>query len=413
MLRVCLCVLVLMFVCIDVDAQSTHIEFEKFAGYQDSLCVEAYKKKNDKLYSKLMSEFESKYFKLSKDDRNKYKQMYTNLLYNFCCLYSLQNNKTKALEMFEKSVNLGYSDYYHLLEDSDLENIRQNSKFKSLLSYVQSVGDYRYILNRAGKYNFDDKREIPPFTYQDKNNQNLVDLRKYFKLDSIAGSGNEVSQIINVLHWIHNLVPHDGQHENPVVKNAMSMITECKKDKRGLNCRGLSTVLNECYLSLGFKSRFLTCLPKDSLQVDPDCHVINMVYSNTLNKWLWIDATNDAYVMNEAGELLSVEEVRDRIINNKPLIVNPDANWNHKESVVKEYYLYQYMAKNLYKFSCPVSSEYNTETKSDGKRITYVELLPLDYFKQPVTKTEETGKSGVIFINYYTNNPSVFWQKPK
>jgi hypothetical protein len=132
-------------------------------------------------------------------------------------------------------------------------------------------------------------------------------------------------------------------HDNPIVKNAMNMITECRRDKKGLNCRGLATVLNECYLSMGFKSRFVTCMPRDS--VFTDCHVINMVWSNDLKKWLWMDPTNDAYVMNEQGQLLGIAEVRERLINGKPLILNPDANWNHKSSAVKEEYLCNYMAK--------------------------------------------------------------------
>ena len=53
-------------------------------------------------------------------------------------------------------------------------------------------------------------RDRPKFTYQDKENPNLVALRNGFKLDSVAGKGNEVSKIINLLHWIHNLIPHDG-----------------------------------------------------------------------------------------------------------------------------------------------------------------------------------------------------------
>lgn len=154
-------------------------------------------------------------------------------------------------------------------------------------------------------------------------------------------------------------------------------------------------------------------MPKDSLQIDEDCHVINMVYCTSLKKWLWIDPTNDAYVMNESGELLSVEEVRERLINNKPLIINPDANWNHKESVVKEHYLNYYMTKNLYKFTCTVNSEYDIETGSSGKKIVYVDLLPLDYYKQTPDKEEETSKkTGTIFITYKTNNPTLFWQTP-
>jgi hypothetical protein len=218
--------------------------------------------------------------------------------------------------------------------------------------------------------------------------------------------------MINLMHWIHNLVPHDGTHGNPDVKNAMNMIAECKRDKKGLNCRGLATVLNECYLSLGFKSRFVTCLPKDS--VFNDCHVINMVWSEDLRKWLWMDPTNDAYVMNEKGELLSIPEVRDRLITGKPLILNPDANWNHKSTAVKEEYLYNYMAKNLYRFECAVRSEYDTETALKGKKLEYVELLPLEGYNQLPQKTEQTGKeSGIHFTNYKTNNPRLFWTTPE
>jgi hypothetical protein len=279
---------------------------------------------------------------------------------------------------------------------------------------LRKVGDYMYIIKNAKAYNAADKRPLPAFIYQPANDPNLVILRKTFKLDSIAGSGNEVSKVLNLLYWIHNLVPHDGNHENPVVKNALSMINQCKKESRGLNCRGLATVLNECYLSMGIKSRFVTCLPKDSLHTDLDCHVINMVYINSLKKWIWIDPTFCAYVMNEKGELLGLEEVRERIIDDKPLIINPDANWNHKASETKDYYLYYYMAKNLYRLECNINSEYDTETSTAGRKLTYVELLPLDYFAQKPDRSESLNNSSqVTYVHYNTNNPSLFWAAPE
>lgn len=279
------------------------------------------------------------------------------------------------------------------------------------LTQVKYNPSFLEVLKSASTYNKLDKRNIPRFTYQDSTHPALVALRKELKLDSVAGKGNELSKIINLMHWMHYLVPHDGQHGNPEVKNALSMVSVCRKEKRGLNCRGLATVLNECYLAMGIKSRFLTCLPKDS--TDNDCHVINMVYSNDLKKWVWMDPTNDAYVMDENGVLLGPEEVRYRLITNKPLILNPDANWNRQLSVGKEY-LYNYMAKNLYMLECPISSEYDTETKSKGKRLSYVKLTPLDYYHQKPDKSEEEIKtSGVVFVNYITNNPEWFWQIPK
>lgn len=387
--------------------------FEKFAIRQDSLFILAYEQKDIKTYNYLLTDFLSRYKKLSASDKKTYSNYLSSAYYNLCCTYSLLNNKPMALEYLRKSIDAGFIDYSHIRKDTDLENIRSEQEFKEILNKLRIIGDYVYILKRGEKFNNNDKREIPNFTYQSSNNPNLSILRKAFNLDSIAGTGNDVLKIINLLHWIHYLIPHDGNHENPVVKNAMSLISECKRDNRGLNCRGIATVLNESYLAMGIKSRIVTCLPKDSLKMDDDCHVINMVYSDTLKKWLWIDPTNDAYVMNEKGELLSIEEVRQRIINEEPLILNPDANWNRKISVIKEEYLYSYMAKNLYMLECSANSEYNMETNEQGKIRTYIRLLPLDYYNQSPDKTEETDQSTKSnIVTYKTNNSKLFWQKP-
>jgi hypothetical protein len=105
--------------------------------------------------------------------------------------------------------------------------------------------------------------------------------------------------------------------------------------------------------------------------------------------------------------------VRERLVNNEPLILNPDANWNRKVSETKDYYLYYYMAKNLYRLECSTSSEYDLETSEPGKEITYVQLLPLDYFKQSPDKSTSTNNvSKTTFIYYNTNNPDIFWQTP-
>jgi hypothetical protein len=129
-------------------------------------------------------------------------------------------------------------------------------------------------------------------------------------------------------------VRHDGNSYNPPLKNAIDLIHVCHAENRGVNCRMMAVILNECYLAMGFQSRFITCMPRET-EFD-DCHVINVVYSNDMQKWLWMDPTFCAYVMNEKGELLSVAEVRERLIQGEPLIINPDANWNRQESQNKE-----------------------------------------------------------------------------
>ena len=393
-------------------AQATPTQkMEEFINQKGDGFNKSYESRDTKSFNSLLNEYLVIYEKLPADDKKQYTYLLGNIYYNLTCIYSLLNNKSSALTYFRKAIDAGYNDYGHVQTDTDLDNIRKEKDFAELNKKLKQTGDYLSILKRAGKYNLSDNRDIPKFTYQASDNPNLLALRQGFNLDSIAGQGSDVLQILNLLHWIHDLVPHDGMNGNPEVKNAMSMINVCKKDNRGLNCRGLALVLNECYLSMGIKSRVVTCLPKDSLKIDQDCHVINSVYSESLKKWLWIDPTFDAYVMNEKGELLSIEEVRERLISDKPLILNPDANWNNQSTQTKENYLENYMAKNLYILECHSSSEYNMETSSEGKTFNYIKLLPLDYFEQKPDKAEEKGETNnTLWITYKTNNPNVFWE---
>ncbi len=268
---------------------------------------------------------------------------------------------------------------------------------------------YLSLLKKAKKYDLSQRRTIPKFTYQDANYPHLKRIKNDFNLDSIQGKGNEVSKLLNILHWVHNIVRHDGSSNNPTLKNAIDLVNTCQVENRGVNCRMMAVVLNECYLAMGYKSRMITCMPKP-LKFN-DCHVINTVYSKQLNKWIWLDPTFDAYIMDEKGELLGLQEVRKRLTNDEPLILNPEANWNRQSSQNIAYYLYTYMAKNLYRLEAPLHSTYNYETAEKGKTIEYIQLLPLDGINQkPILTINEYKKAEMIYKTYITNNPNQFWE---
>lgn len=313
---------------------------------------------------------------------------------------------------------LGSKISFHTDIDSISTEINEETKFDFIIlrkkdtAYTQIlyVEPYLKTLQKAGIYDTTQKREIPSFTYLKENDKQLKKLRKEFKLDSIAGGGNDVSKLLNMMHWVHNLIRHDGSSDNPTLKNAIDLIKVCTSEKRGVNCRMMATVLNECFLSMGYKSRMVTCMPKP-LNFD-DCHVINTVYLENEKRWIWLDPTFDAYVMDETGKLLGIQEVRERLITNKPLILNPEANWNRKNSQSKEYYLYTYMAKNLYRLEVPLHSTFNYETKENGKIIESVQLLPLDGINQtPILKIYKDEKNNVTYKTYITNDPTLFWEE--
>jgi len=317
-----------------------------------------------------------------------------------------------------KTDKIGSRISFHTDIDSISTEINEDTKFDFIIirkkdtAYTQIlyVEPYLKTLQKAGKYDETQQREIPKFTYLNENEKQLKKIKKDFKLDSIAGGGNDISKLLNIMHWVHNLIRHDGSSNNPSLQNAIDLIRICKSEKRGVNCRMMATILNECFLSMGYKSRMVTCMPK-SLEFD-DCHVINTVYLEKEERWIWLDPTFDAYVMDETGKLLGIQEVRERLINDKPLILNPEANWNKKNSQTKDYYLYTYMAKNLYRLEVPLHSTYNYETKENGKTLEYVQLLPLDGINQkPIIQVFKDEKNNVTYKTYITNNPNLFWEE--
>jgi hypothetical protein len=101
-------------------------------------------------------------------------------------------------------------------------------------------------------------------------------VRQTYQLESVAESGDDTSRLLNLLHWVHTQVRHDGNNAaNGTPRNAISLIEYCRTQNRGINCRMMATILNEACLSLGYKSRHIICLPLDDKDVD--CHVVTVV----------------------------------------------------------------------------------------------------------------------------------------
>lgn len=343
---------------------------------------------------------------LPAEDMTKYKASLTsikaNTYYNLACTYSLLNKKKEAVNAFEKAIEAGYSEYRHAKADADLDNIRKEKKFIALLDQIKQF-DKLFILQNSNKYQKENTDSLPQFTYQSADNRNLKEVRTFFNLDSVAGNGDEVSKIINILNFAHNTIKHNGNNFALCEFDAIDIYNYNKSTGKGVNCRHLAIALNEMYLSMDFSSRYVTCMPKNP--DDPDCHVINTVYSTQLQKWMWVDPTFNAYVKDESGNLLSIAEVRERLIANKPLVLNEDANWNNVSKQTKEYYLDNYMAKNLYWIQCIDYSRFNPESRYRKNENKYIALLPVGF--------EFDLRDGIITPEYVTHDPGYFWQVPQ
>jgi hypothetical protein len=279
------------------------------------------------------------------------------------------------------------------LSDTIYETIRfTNDKLESLREYA-TFGDTP--ITGAG-----------PFYYADSSDTLLAQLRIEYNLDSVAGNGDEIERILNLMRWAHAIVRHDGSSTNPQPRNALHIINVCREKDRGVNCRMIATILNEVYLSMGFKARHVTCLPKDN--EDQDCHVTNMVFSELLNKWVYVDPSFNAYFMDEDSTLLGFSEIRKRIITGEPLLLPDGMDWNGQPKSHKEYM--RYMTKNTFRFSCPLGSEAGYESKTGDR--AWVTLNPSGFQPDKNGLADTTGSSGSLAVTCYTDNAEAFWSKP-
>jgi hypothetical protein len=244
-------------------------------------------------------------------------------------------------------------------------------------------------------------RGFPGFSYMTSSDSDLRILKSSFNLDQVAGSGNEISRIIKLMQWVHRLVPHESSPGYIVPSNSLNIIEVCQTEKRGVNCRQLATILNDVYLAMGFKSRLVTCLPMKN--ETEDCHVTNLVFSETLKKWIYMDPTFEAYFTNKKGIFLNHAEIRKAIVDGTAIRVNDEINSNGQPYQGGKIGYIRYMAKNMVRFVCSMKSEFGSEQKMPF----YVELYPKGFESCAEFESKTVGPNFQCI-----SDPAVFWANP-
>ena len=228
------------------------------------------------------------------------------------------------------------------------------------------------------------------FSYMDSSDTNLRKLKSKYNLDSIAGRGDEKEKIINLMKWVHNVRPYDGHSGYIKPANSLNLL-ECEMaKKKGLSCFMKSIILNDVYLAMGYHSRVVHCMPKGNNFIED--HYINMVYSKKLKKWIFMDSAVGGYFEDENGILLSIQEVRQKLINGDTLVLNNDAE-------LPDFIYLHYLSKNLFRFECSFTSEFNFESK---EKKVYCRLNPKSCADSVPKKNDDIIMS----------NPDFFWLKP-
>ena len=124
------------------------------------------------------------------------------LYYDYACCYALVGQKKQALAALEQSVLLGYKDYNNMVNDNDLRSLRKDKKYLSLLAQVNDRQPLS-VLKKSASYAKDATQQDILFRYQPKESKNLRMVRDYFKLDSVAGQGDDTTEVTRRLQsWM-------------------------------------------------------------------------------------------------------------------------------------------------------------------------------------------------------------------
>lgn len=191
-------------------------------------------------------------------------------------------------------------------------------------------------------------------------------------------------------------IPHDNQKIQPANRDSITLWKYSKEYPSGFNCRLHSIFLSELLFAAGIQNRFITCLSANP--DDPDCHVVNIVWLPELNKWAMIDSDMQEYWIDSKGIPLSLEEMRNSLINGtEHSIITFSQNEKFKE------YLEAYWTKNLYYFACHTTYAYSlegTEKNNLAQKDYYAALIPPDF------------QSSKDYADIYTTDSQNFWSNP-
>lgn len=166
-----------------------------------------------------------------------------------------------------------------------------------------------------------------PFAYENLNHLDLKKYREDHKLDQIVkGASTEFEVMMRLLNWAYRVpITHEGYSWNwndatvtPVIAEGSGMPQlngPFFKDRRMAGmCLYPTQALVGAFLSMGYQARHININSEGM-----SGHEVTEVWSNELNKWIYMDPTIDTYYFNtETGIPYNLLEIHNLLAEQMP-----------------------------------------------------------------------------------------------
>ena len=104
-------------------------------------------------------------------------------------------------------------------------------------------------------------------------------------------------------------------------------------------------------------------------------------------------------------DFLGLSEIRERMVADRPLIVNDDIGGLSK--ILGKWSYRWYLSKNIFRYNCQRSSLFDQQSQRDN--LVFYELLPDGFWEELLTEPKVTSRRNKTF---YINDDLLFWQRP-
>lgn len=226
----------------------------------------------------------------------------------------------------------------------------------------------------------------------DYSDDRLLELKSKYKLDQIAGSGNDFSRALRITLHIANLL----NFGYPCDTSSFHAIEVLERTSLGFksNCFIAATVLTECLLSLGYEARMIRCMPID-LRFN-ECHCMTLSKIRTLNKHIAFDPAMGGIYIDNLGRPMGIGEIKNALIDNVEFKLR--SIFPIQQQIIK-----MYLAKNLVRFQSYQISKYGNEIGNQSKH--YINLNPTSI---PLLN-KKTYVNDIEICHTYIYNSKQFW----
>ena len=132
------------------------------------------------------------------------------------------------------------------------------------------------------------KSESIPFTAE-MGDPYLISLKQHVSKNITLTHGDELATIFSLLEWVSNQWRHDSYNAPPARATALDILTLAAQGER-FSCNSYATVVTDVLLSYGYIARIISLNSKDIAYGPLGMgHVAAEVWSNSLQKWIFID----------------------------------------------------------------------------------------------------------------------------